>query len=204
VGKKRPRTNRHGTKFFAHKPGVDYSGNEGGLESSHHLGPPYQDERAWGKRMNKPRTARHRPSAKTISASLGGLKETPYYRPRGMTQRLVSDLGGKAVADLLGVSESLPARWVAGKEEPGSVERFQLADLDALVGHLHSAFTPAQAKLWLEGHDPNLGARPVDAYRFAGSAPVLAAGRAQAQGVLSRAEAPAVGERSAGLRTHER
>lgn len=135
--------------------------------------------------MNTPYGARHRPSAKTIGASLGGLKETPYYGPRAMTQRLISALGDKAVAALLGVTESMPARWVSGKDVPDSADLLQIADLDALVGHLHSAFTPAQAKLWLEGHDPNLGARPIDAYRVAGAAPLLAAIRAQAQGTFA-------------------
>jgi hypothetical protein len=135
--------------------------------------------------MNKPYNTRHSPSVKTISASLGGLKETPYYGPRAMTQRLVSALGDKAVAALLGVSEAVPAQWVSGKDVPDGSDRLQLADLDALVGHLHSAFTPAQAKLWLEGHDPNLGARPIDAYRVAGSAPLLAAIRAHTQGTFA-------------------
>lgn len=32
-----PKTNRHGTKFFAHKPGIGCSGHEGGPESADHL-----------------------------------------------------------------------------------------------------------------------------------------------------------------------
>ncbi|NSX37140.1 hypothetical protein HTS88_12060 [Pseudarthrobacter oxydans] len=82
------------------------------------------------------------------------------------------------MAALLGVNKDRPGRWVSGKDSPDEENRAQLADLDALVGHLHSAFTRAQARLWLEGQDPHLGARPIDVYRFEGAAPVLKAIRA--------------------------
>jgi hypothetical protein len=110
-----------------------------------------------------------------------------------MTQRLVNALGNNAVAALLGVNvaallgvnKDRPSRWVSGQDAPNEENRAQLADLDALVGHLHSAFTPAQARLWLEGQDPHLGARPIDVYRLEGAAPVIEAIRAFEQGAFA-------------------
>lgn len=68
---------------------------------------------------------------------------------------------------------------------PNEENRIQLADLDALVGHLHSVFTPAQAILWLEGQNPHLNARPIDVYRLEGAAPVIEAIRAHEQGAFA-------------------
>lgn len=73
--------------------------------------------------------------------------------PRAVTLRLVNALRNYAVAALLGIKKDRPGRWVSGKDSPNEENRAQLADLDALVGHLHGAFTPAQATLWLEGQD---------------------------------------------------
>lgn len=75
--------------------------------------------------------------------------------------RLVNSLGNDAVAALLGVNEDRTSRWVSGRDVPDEENRAKLADLDSLVEHLHTAFTPAQARLWLEGHDAHLNARPI-------------------------------------------
>lgn len=123
--------------------------------------------------------------AKTVTVNLAGLKEAPDYGPMAITQRLVNALGNNAVAALLGVSKDRPGRWVSGQDTPNEENRAQLADLDALVSHLHSAFTPAQARLWLEGQDPHLGARPIDVYRLEGAAPLLEAIRAFKQGAFA-------------------
>lgn len=123
--------------------------------------------------------------AKTVTVNLAGLKDAPDYGPRAITQRLVNALGNNAVAALLGVNKDRPGRWVSGQDAPNEENRAQLADLDALVGHLHSAFTPAQARLWLEGQDPHLGARPIDVYRLEGAAPVIEAIRAFEQGAFA-------------------
>jgi hypothetical protein len=117
-------------------------------------------------------------TGQNVTVNLAGLKDAPDYGPRAMTQRLVNALGNNAVAALLGVNKDRPGRWVSGQDAPNEENRAQLADLDALVGHLHSAFTPAQARLWLEGQDPHLGARPIDVYRLEGAAPVIEAIRA--------------------------
>lgn len=124
-------------------------------------------------------------ASRTVPVSLAGLKEAPDYGPIAVTQRLVNALGNNAVAALLGVNKDRPGRWVSGKDAPNDDNRARLADLDALVGHLHSAFTPAQARLWLEGLDPHLGARPLDVYRLEGAAPVIEAIRAYEQGAFA-------------------
>lgn len=129
--------------------------------------------------------AKTQASGRTAAVNLAGLKDTPDYGPRAMTQRLVNALGNNAVAALLGVSKDRPSRWVSGQDSPNEENRAQLADLDSLVGHLHTAFTPAQARLWLEGHNPHLDARPIDVYRLEGAAPVIEAIRAHEQGAFA-------------------
>lgn len=129
--------------------------------------------------------AKTQASGRTTAVNLAGLKDTPDYGPRAMTQRLVNALGNNAVAALLGVNKDRPSRWVSGQDAPNEENRAQLADLDSLVGHLHTAFTPAQARLWLEGHNPHLDARPIDVYRLEGAAPVIEAIRAHEQGAFA-------------------
>jgi hypothetical protein len=139
-----------------------------------------------GFRVAPRRAVRAKTSARTaVKVNLAGLKDAPDYGPRAMTQRLVNALGNNAVAALLGVNKDRPSRWVSGQDAPNEENRAQLADLDALVGHLHSAFTPAQARLWLEGQDPHLNARPIDVYRLEGAAPVIEAIRAFEQGAFA-------------------
>ncbi|MBG0738887.1 hypothetical protein IV500_05555 [Paeniglutamicibacter antarcticus] len=122
----------------------------------------------------------------TAAISFGGLKKNaPGYSPSAVTKRLVSALGNNTVAALLGVSKDRPNRWASGQDAPNEENRALLADLDALVGHLHSAFTPAQAILWLEGHNAYLDARPVDVYRLEGAGPVIEAIRAHEQGTFA-------------------
>ena len=120
-------------------------------------------------------------SATTVFASLAELRDAPGYGPKAIADRLIKSLGTDAAAPLLGVSQDLLDRWASGQEAPDARGRLELADLDALVGHLHSAFTPAQAMLWMCSPSVHLGARPIDVYRTQGSAPVIGAIRAHAQ-----------------------
>ena len=122
--------------------------------------------------------------ATTVFASLAELRDAPGYSPKAIAERLINSLGSDAAAPLLGISEVLLESWAAGLEAPDADGRLELADLDALVCHLHSAFTPAQAMLWMCGYNVHLGARPIDVYRTQGSAPVIGAIRAQAQGAF--------------------
>ena len=120
-------------------------------------------------------------SATTVFASLAELRDAPGYGPMAIADRLINSMGTDAAAPLLGVSVELLARWAAGQDAPDPNGRLQLADLDAIVCHLHSAFTPAQAMMWMCSPNVHLGARPIDVYRTQGSAPVIGAIRAHAQ-----------------------
>ena len=117
-------------------------------------------------------------SATTVFASLAELRDAPGYSPKAIAERLIDSLGADAAAPLLGVSAELLDRWALGQDAPNAAGRLQLADLDALVGHLHCAFTPAQAMLWMCSPNVELGSRPIDVYRTQGSAPVIGAIRA--------------------------
>jgi hypothetical protein len=121
-------------------------------------------------------------SATTVFASLAELRDAPGYSPKAISGRLINSLGTEAAAPLLGVSVELLDRWASGQEAPDAEGRLQLADLDALIGHLHGAFTPAQAIFWMCSPNVQLGARPIDAYRMQGSAPVIGAIRAHLRG----------------------
>ena len=121
-------------------------------------------------------------SVTTVFASLAELRDAPGYSPKAIAERLIKSLGIEATAPLLGITDDLLDRWAAGTDAPDAEGRLQLADLDALVGHLHGAFTPAQAMIWMCSYDVHLGARPIDVYRIQGSAPVIGAIRASALG----------------------
>jgi hypothetical protein len=119
--------------------------------------------------------------ATTVFASLAELRDAPGYGPMAIADRLINSMGVEAAAPLLGVGVELLDRWAAGQDAPDPYGRLQLADLDALVCHLHSAFTPAQAMMWMCSPNLHLGARPIDVYRTRGSAPVIGAIHAYAQ-----------------------
>jgi hypothetical protein len=120
-------------------------------------------------------------SATTVFASLAELRDAPGYSPKAIAERLTKSLGSDAAAPLLGVSVEVLDRWTSGQDAPDADGRLRLADLDALVGHLHSAFTPAQAMHWMCSPNVQLGSRPIDVYRIRGSAPVIGAIRAHVQ-----------------------
>jgi hypothetical protein len=123
-------------------------------------------------------------SATTVFASLAELRDAPGYGPKAISDRLINSLGTDAAAPLLGVTAEMLERWTSGQDAPDTDGRLQLADLDALIGHLHAAFTPAQAMPWMCSPNVQLGARPIDVYRTQGSAPVIGAIRAHVQGSL--------------------
>jgi hypothetical protein len=129
--------------------------------------------------------ARGKAPVKTVEVSLAGLKDAPDYGPRAATQRLVNALGNNAVAALLGVNKDRPSRWVSGQDAPNEENRSQLADLDALVGHLQvPSLRPGPGSGW-KAKTPHLGARPIDVYRLEGAAPVIGAIRAFEQGAFA-------------------
>lgn len=124
------------------------------------------------------------PRGKTTSA-IKIVRLSKGYSPDAVTNRVVEVLGNNTVATLLGVNKDRPSRWVAGTDAPTAENRSRLTDLDSLVGHLLSVFTPDQAVLWLNGQDPFLGARPLDVYQLEGAAPVIDAMRAHEQGAYA-------------------
>lgn len=138
-----------------------------------HPGKPYR-------RGARGKTARASKQPKTVA-----IKDTTGYAPNTVAERLVKTLGSNTVATLLGVSVDRPGRWVSGAEEPGRENRTALTNLDSLVGHLLTAFTPEQVPLWLNGQDPYLGARPIDVFRIDGAAPVIEAIEAFEQGAFA-------------------
>ncbi|MDJ0355728.1 hypothetical protein [Paenarthrobacter sp. PH39-S1] len=121
----------------------------------------------------------------STALKLRGIKETAAYGPDAITQRLIAALGNNALAALLGVNQDRPNRWASGRDTPTEENRQQLADLDSLVGQLFTAFTPTQARLWMEGHNAHLNARPIDVYRIDGAGPVIEAIRAHQQGAFA-------------------
>lgn len=131
------------------------------------------------------KTARSRTSPKTSAVRLPWIKASTDYSPQAVTQRLVNALGNSAVAAPLGVSKDRPGRWISGKDPPNEETWLQLAGLDSLVCQLLTAFTPDQARLWLEGDHPHLGARPIDVYRLEGPAPMIEAILAHEQGAFA-------------------
>ena len=107
------------------------------------------------------------------------------YGPGAVARRVVEALGNNVTAGLLGVAQDRPGRWVKGTDRPSEENRAKLADLDSVVGQLLAVFTPAQAALWLEGHDPFLQARPIDVFRLEGPARLIEAMKAYEQGAFA-------------------
>ncbi|MFC9352875.1 hypothetical protein [Arthrobacter sp. NPDC057013] len=131
------------------------------------------------------RPIRRKAATKTAIVRLAGFNASSDYGPQAVTERLVNALGNNAVAALLGVNKDRPGRWIKGEDTPNEENRLQLTDLNSLMGHLLTAFTAEQGRLWLEGHNAQLGARPIDVYRLEGSAPVIEAMQAHGQGTFA-------------------
>ena len=100
-------------------------------------------------------------------------------------ERVVSALGSNTVADLLGVSRSQPSRWRRGQERISPANRARLADLDHVLNRLLQVLWPEEAGAWLTAANPHLGGRPVDVLSLRGSAPVIEALDALAQGAYA-------------------
>src|SRR5687767_1158315 len=101
-----------------------------------------------------------------------GMKEQEKASQGGVPlQFLVDFLGEETLVVLLNVGKERARRWIDGSVSPSEDEQLRVADLKSLGAHLQSAFTPAQARLWLQGHDVRLGARPIDVFRLEGSVP---------------------------------
>ena len=116
----------------------------------------------------------------TVKAGAAALFDVP-----AEVERVVSALGSNTVADLLGVSRSQPSRWRRGEERISPANRARLADLDHVLNRLLQVLWPEEAGAWLTATDPHLGGRPVDVLALRGSAPVIEAIDALAQGAYA-------------------
>lgn len=113
------------------------------------------------------------------------IRDVDAYGPQAVASRVVEALGNNVTAKLLAVSQDRPGRWIAGVDRPSETNRAKLADLDTLVGHLLTTFTPDQAALWLEGSDPFLRARPIDVFTQEGPARLIDAMKSYEQGAFA-------------------
>lgn len=82
--------------------------------------------------------------------------------------------GGKALAQLLGVSPSQTSRWAKGEERPGAVAAPLLIDLEHVLARVRLVWAEPAATTWMASANAHLaGARPVDVLRLQGVGPVL-------------------------------
>ncbi len=150
----------------------------------------------------KKRSTVKKVTAKRASATLtagkpirvGGLRSvsfhnddgSPAWQPSRRAEFLVDILGNKLVADLLSVAQSQPSRWRRGEEVPGPQVAPVLVDLDHIVGRLLLLWDPSVIGDWLTGYNGFLeGARPIDVLVTRGTAPVLEAIEAEAEGAYA-------------------
>lgn len=99
--------------------------------------------------------------------------------------RVVGVLGSNLTADLLGVSKSQPSRWRSGKERVSAESMQRLVELDYIVSRLLQLWAPGVIRLWMTGHHPHLGARPIDVLRLRGMRPVIDALDAEEAGAFA-------------------
>lgn len=84
--------------------------------------------------------------------------------------------GGRALADILGVSPSQPSRWASGKERPGVQVAPVLIDLEHVLARVRLVWAEPAAATWMTSANAHLsGARPVDVLTLRGPGPVLEA-----------------------------
>lgn len=71
--------------------------------------------------------------------------------------------GGKALAQMLGVSASQTSRWAKGEERPGPVTAPLLIDLEHVLARVRLVWAEPAATTWMVSANAHLsGARPVD------------------------------------------
>lgn len=103
-------------------------------------------------------------------------------QPGADAGRLIEILGGPLTAALLRVSASQLSIWTEGAAQSSPENRARLEALDELMVQVLDVLTPRQARLWFTGHDPVLGARPLDVFRVDGPERLLPAIKAVEQG----------------------
>lgn len=107
------------------------------------------------------------------------------YQPTDQVERVVTALGSNSVAKILGVSRSQPSRWRTGEETVSPANRAKLADLDHVLDRVLQVLWPEEASEWLTARNPHLNGRPIDVLALRGSAAVIEAIDALAQGAYA-------------------
>ena len=149
------------------------------------------------RKVAKRTTSRTSASSTKVRRSAGGtttLIETKERRAApidksGLARRadfIVTTLGNGKTASLLHVAQSQPSRWRRAKELPSPPVAPLIVDLDHVIGRLLLLWDPSVVGSWLEGPNPHLtGARPIDVLRTRGSAEVVEAIEAEAEGAFA-------------------
>jgi uncharacterized protein (DUF2384 family) len=126
------------------------------------------------------------PAAAAVGQVIVRAEAATAFSPESTVQRLVSVLGSNALARILGVANSQPSRWRAGKEQISPENRRKLVDLDHVLERLLLEIHPDQAGDWLGSPNAHLGgATPLDVFAVHGAAPVLDAIEALAVGAYA-------------------
>ena len=126
------------------------------------------------------------PAAGSVGQVIVRAEAATAFSPESTVQRLVSVLGSNTLARILGVANSQPSRWRAGKEQISQENRRKLVDLDHVLERLLLEIHPDQAGDWLGSPNAHLGgATPLDVFAVHGAAPVLDAIEALAVGAYA-------------------
>lgn len=100
--------------------------------------------------------------------------------------RLTDVLGSNRVAELLDVSRSQPSRWRSGAEGLAARNQRAVVDLDYVLVRLQQLWEPEVADIWLGSPNAHLGgATPLEVLRQRGTAEVISAIDAEAQGAYA-------------------
>lgn len=113
------------------------------------------------------------PTSSPVGTARGRAADDPLAAER--TRWLAEAVGGgKALAQLLGVSPSQTSRWAKGEERPGAVAAPLLIDLEHVLARVRLVWAEPAATTWMVSANAHLsGARPVDVLRLQGVGPVL-------------------------------
>lgn len=86
---------------------------------------------------------------------------------------MVEAYGQAVVAGLLGVNKANVSNWIARKRDISPTIRQRITEVHDVLTRVHQVFAPALASRWLVGHEPLLGARPIDVMTTRGATPVI-------------------------------
>jgi small subunit ribosomal protein S16 len=130
---------------------------------------------ALGGLLKLPEVAAELESAPELDVEGPMPSRSPVPQAKERTEFLIGALGsGAALARLLDVSRSQPARWRTGAEQPHPDTARELVDLDHIVARATLLWPPEVAVDWLTSANSHLdGARPIDVLRLRGASEVI-------------------------------